>query len=198
MKYLLDVSKTCYPKRVTVWPDIILGQLLTPLTMYRRCTDIFGIDNGCYSGFTDRVQRRFKFLLKREWDYRENCLFACVPDKIGCHKTTLKMWNDLNHLCDGYKKAFVAQDGFDFLPPNADALFIGGTNKFKDSVEIEAIVKNALDKNIHVHIGRVNYEDRFKRFHEIGANTCDGSAICRYDWVIEKLKQNLNGLYNTF
>lgn len=198
MRYLLDVSKTCYPKRVATWPELIRGQLLTPLTLYRRCTDVFAIDNGCYSGFTARVEKRFKHLLKREWDYRENCLFVCIPDKVGCHKTTLKMWNDLNHLCNGYKKAFVAQDGFDFMPPDADALFIGGTNKFKDSVEVEKIVRNAIEKNIHVHIGRVNYEERFKKFQEIGANTCDGSAICRYDWVIEELKNNLSGLYNSF
>jgi hypothetical protein len=115
-------------------------------------------------------------------------MFVCVPDKVGSHKETMELWFQHKHLTEGYKKAFVAQEGYDGFPEGVDALFIGGTNLFKDSLESGEAVKDALSKGLHVHIGRVNGPERFIRFHDLGAHTCDGSGVSRYDHMLPAIK----------
>jgi len=178
MKFLIDGSSVRLKERRTQANELIAGQLLTPLTGYRKCEEVFGVDNG---GFSGAKPVPFSRILKRQWEFREQCLFAAVPDKVENHKETLLMWDDYQHLADGYKKAFVVQDGFDGWPSNADAIFLGGSTSFKDSYEAELIVKEALNNNMHVHIGRVNDFRRFYHFHCIGAHTCDGSGVSIYD-----------------
>lgn len=119
---------------------------------------------------------------------RHACLFVAVPDKVGCHRTTLQLYQDNKHLCDGYRKAFVAQDGYEGMPADADTLFIGGTDAFKDSDSAIEAVTLALSQGKHVHIGRVNGAQRFYRFHDAGAHTCDGSGVSRYDHMIETIR----------
>ena len=184
MKFLIDGSSKRIKFRREQADEIIAGQLLTPLTGYKKCEEVFGVDNG---GFSGAKPEAFSRILKRQFEHRDNCLFAAVPDKVGDHKDTASMWEDYQHLADGYKKAFVVQDGFDEWPKNADGIFIGGSTEFKDSYEVEQIVKSALDSKMHVHIGRVNTFDRFYHFHRLGAHTCDGSGISMYDFMIEKL-----------
>lgn len=184
MKFLIDGSGARIKVRRQQADELIAGQLLTPLTRYKRCEDVFGIDNG---GFTGAKIPGFTKLIEKNYEFRANCLFAAVPDKVADHKQTLSMWNDYQHLADGYKKAFVVQDGYDGHPANADALFIGGSTEYKDSFECEQVVKEALSKNMHVHIGRVNTFDRFYHFHRLGAHTCDGSGISMYDHMLVKL-----------
>lgn len=184
MRFLIDGSSSRIALRRSQADELICGQLLTPLTGYKRSEKVFGIDNGAFSGLD---LKGFTRLLKRQYKNRSNCLFVAIPDKVADHKTTLSMWDEYQHLADGYKKAFVVQDGFDEYPPNADAIFIGGSTKFKDSYECDQIVTNALDNNMHVHIGRVNEFYRFYRFHKLGAHTCDGSGISMYDHMLETL-----------
>ena len=187
MKFLIDGSANRIKQRRLQADELIAGQLLTPLTKYKKCEVVFGVDNG---GFTGAKPEGFSKILKRYWEFKEQCLFAAVPDKVGDHKETLSMWSEYNHLADGYKKAFVVQDGFDGWPSNADAIFVGGSTEFKDSFEVENIVNTALVNNMHVHIGRVNTIDRFYRFHKMGANTCDGSGISMYDHMIKRLYES--------
>lgn len=184
MKFLIDGSSVRIAERKLQAAELIAGQLLTPLTRYKRCEPVFGIDNGAFSGLD---LKGFTRLLKRYYEFRDQCLFVAIPDKVADHKETLLMWDKYNGLADGYKKAFVAQDGFDGWPKNVDAIFIGGSTEFKDSKECEDIVLTALDNNMHVHIGRVNTYERFYNFHQIGAHTCDGSGISMYDHMLEKL-----------
>jgi len=184
MKFLIDGSANRIKQRRLQANELIAGQLLTPLTKYKKCEVVFGVDNG---GFTGAKPEGFSKILKRYFEFKDQCLFAAVPDKVGDHKETLAMWDAYNHLADGYKKAFVVQDGFDGWPSNADAIFLGGSTEFKDSYEAEQIVTTALDCKMHVHIGRVNTYDRFYKFHCLGANTCDGSGISMYDHMLEKL-----------
>ena len=184
MKFLIDGSSVRIAERRRQANELIAGQLLTPLTRYKKCEEVFGIDNG---GFKEAKIEGFSRIIKRQYEFRGQCLFAAVPDKVGNHKETLSMWNDYQHLADGYKKAFVVQDGFDEWPSNADAIFIGGGTEFKDSYECEQIVRAGLKNDMHVHIGRVNTIQRFYNFHCIGAHTCDGSGISKYDDMLRKL-----------
>lgn len=194
MKFLIDGHRDRVAFRSAQWPEGIAGQLLTPLTRYRRGAEVYAIDNGAYSSFNEKA---FRSLLAREEGVRESALFVAVPDKVGCHKTTLELYGQLRHLCEGWKKAFVAQDGFDgTIPDDASAVFIGGTNKFKDSDEAIALVKHGISRGLHVHIGRVNGADRFIRFMQAGAHTCDGSGVSRYDHMIIAIREAVKCLKN--
>lgn len=186
MRFLIDGSGKRLAERIAQWSDGVAGQLLTPLTRYKRAHEVFAIDNGAYGGFR---QSPFCATLKRNSDKMEECLFVCVPDKLGDHKTTLQMWHEKNHLADGWKKAFVAQDGYDGMPEEADAIFIGGTNAFKDSLEAIYAIIDARAKGKHVHIGRINGPERFHRFREY-ADTCDGSGVSKYDHMLIKIKES--------
>jgi len=188
MKFLIDGQRHRIKFRQEQWADGIGGQLLTPLTRYNLSHKIWAIDNGAFSGFK---RDSFRALLKREFHIRQNCLFVSVPDVVGDHKATLELWNKHNYLANNWKKAFVAQDGYDGLPENADALFIGGTDSFKDSDDAISAVKDALAKGKHVHIGRVNGPTRFIKFHLIGAHTCDGSGVSRFHGDIEAIRDEM-------
>lgn len=187
MKFLIDANRKTVIHRYQQWPDGVAGQLLTPLTRYKRCADVFAIDNGCYGGLKESA---FISLLKREYEHRQKCLFVCIPDKVGCHMSTSSMWVRYQHLADGYKRAFVAQDGFNGIPEGADALFIGGTNVFKESREVLQIVSYFASR-MHVHIGRVNTHRRFRKFRDAGAHTCDGSGICRFSEMLPILRAGM-------
>lgn len=186
MKFLIDGSSTRLNERLAVAPELVAGQLLTPLTRYRRAHEVFGIDNGAFSGFKEAP---FVTLLAREVHKKDSCLFVAVPDYVGSHEVTMAMWNAYNYLADGWVKAFVCQDGITEIPKEAGAVFIGGTNDFKDSDEALDIVKDALAKGMHTHCGRVNGPERFIRYAEIGTHTCDGSGVSRYDHMILKIQE---------
>lgn len=192
MKFLIDGHRDRVSHRKQQWSEGIAGQLLTPLTRYSRGEPVFAIDNGAFSGLREKA---FIALLKREWDLRHQCLFVCVPDKVGCHRTTEQMWNDFHPLANGYAKAFVAQDGYQGMPTEASALFIGGTDKFKESDEAQDAVLDALAEGKHVHIGRVNGPSRFMLYHILGAHTCDGSGVSRYDHMLPLIKDAYEDYY---
>ena len=191
MKFLIDGHARRVGFRIEQWPEGVAGQLLTPLTGYRRGHEVYAIDNGAYTSFR---MDRFKSILRREYHVRHQSLFVAIPDKVGCHKATLELWEQHNHLCDGWAKAFVAQEGYDGMPSNADVLFIGGTNVFKDSQESINAVKDALGNGKKVHIGRINAPERFIRFHLAGAHTCDGSGVSRYDHMLPRIRDAVNAL----
>lgn len=189
MKILIDGSASRMKARMSEWPQKIGGQLITALTGYRRCHEVFAVDNGAYSGFNEKG---FVRILKREFANKEDCLFVAIPDKIGSHSETMKMWEQYNHLADGYKKAFVAQDGYEGYPDGVECLFIGGTNKFKDTKESLDAVIDAKNKGLHVHVGRVTGVKRFMLYESVGADTCDGSGLSRFDPTFTRLKDNYN------
>jgi len=191
MKFLIDGHRDRVKFRKEQWLEGVAGQLLTPLTRYSLGEKIFAIDNGCFTSFRES---NFKGLLKREYLNKESCLFVCVPDKVGSHKETLALWDEHNYLADGWSKAFVAQEGYDGYPDGTDALFIGGTDLFKNSDEAMDAVLDAKSKGLHVHIGRVNGPERFVKFHVLGADTCDGSGVSRYDHMLPAIRDAVNRL----
>lgn len=184
MQFLIDGHSTRVAFRRLQWKEGVAGQLLTPLTRYRLGELVYGVDNGA---FTSLKIKGLTNLLRRNLAFRAGALFVAVPDKVGCHRTTLKLYEDYKHIAEGWPKAFVAQDGFDGAP-ECDAIFIGGTNAFKDSAEALDVVAHFLSIGKHVHVGRVNAPSRFMRFHNAGAHTCDGSGVSRYDHMIALIK----------
>lgn len=156
-----------------------VGQLLTPLTRFKRRTDLFAIDNGGFTGFNEKA---FMSLLERESDAKHLCKFVSVPDVVGSARRTLEIFDRWADQLNQWPLALVMQDGQEDLPipwDEIDAVFIGGTTKFKMSPEALQICQAAKILGKWVHIGRVNEKDRFKHF--LGyADSFDGSGIAQY------------------
>jgi hypothetical protein len=159
-----------------------VGQLLTPLTSYRLRNPAakWAGDNG---GFKRVDGPGLLRLLEREADHRATCLFIAVPDVIGSARRTLEVFDHWKERLAGWPLALVCQDGQEDLPipwDEIDAVFIGGSTKWKLSEHVGHIIRaaNALDK--WAHVGRVNDPARFLHFEEMGADSCDGTGLARY------------------
>ena len=192
MKFLIDTSPA---KLATIKSELVAGQLLTPLTNYQNAKGVFAVDNGAFSGFDSAA---FERLLLRNLKHKESCLFVTVPDIVGNARRTrelyfqftqklfMKPWTD--------KWSFVLQDGMEDFPIEWYAmrnLFVGGTNAFKDSSAAYDIVKTAKALDVPVHVGRVNTFKRYETYAALGADTCDGSGVAKYDWMLKEIEEKL-------
>ena len=190
MKYLIDKSPKILKEKIR--SSFVVGQLLTPLTAYSHWGGIYAIDNGAFSEFREDKHKR---LIKRQKNKRSSCLFVTCPDIVGSGRRTLELFKYRNRWIPlEWPIAFVAQDGSEDLPipwEKIKAIFIGGKDPWKDSQASADIVKTAKILGVHVHVGRVNTPKRFIHFHELGADTCDGSGIAKYDHMLEKIEKAL-------
>ena len=186
MKFLIDHAPGRVIQLRDLYPEIVCGQLMTPLTKYADASMEFGIDNGAYSSFH---HGRFRALLKRRGPVRERCKFVAVPDVVGNGRRTLEVFRHFEGL-DDWPLALVLQDGVEDLDipwQEIAAIFVGGTTHFKMSQAASDLVKAAGLLEKHIHVGRVNTPDRWKHFADLGAHTCDGSGASRYDWMIKEI-----------
>lgn len=161
-------------------------QFLTPLTRFRNrhLENHFAIDNGAFSKF-DRA--KFEALLTREYDRRHLCRFVAVPDVVASARRTREVFDYWFPRLSNWKLAFVCQDGQEDLPipfDLIDAIFIGGSTKWKESDAAKSCVK-AIGK--WTHLGRCNSRDRFAAALEWGIDSCDGSGIAQHTWQREKM-----------
>jgi hypothetical protein len=189
VKFLIDKSPKDVERKNE--SDLVLGQLLTPLTRYNNWGGPFAIDNGSFSNFDSGA---FLALLSREEHRKIDCLFVAIPDIVGNARRTLELWEHRERWAESWPQAFVAQDGSEDLqiPWNdMEALFIGGMDPWKDSDPAADLVRTALTLQIHVHVGRVNTAERFKRFDRLGADTCDGSGVSQYDHMLQNIESSL-------
>lgn len=159
-----------------------VGQLLTPLTRYRLRDPSrpWAMDNG---GFNNPDVDGLLRLMKREEHHRENCLFVACPDIVGSAQRTIEIFNLFRPKFDGWKVAFVCQDGQEHLPipwNEIAAIFIGGSTSWKCSGHVLQIIKTAKLLGKWVHVGRVNDPARWAHFEEAGADSGDGTGIARY------------------
>jgi hypothetical protein len=192
MKFLIDTSPA---KLATIQSKLVAGQLLTPLTNYKNAGQTFAIDNGAFSGFNESA---FQSLLLRNQSKKEKCLFVCVPDIVGNARRTRELYFHFTQKMFmkpwAEKWAFVLQDGMEDFNIEWYAmryLFVGGTNEFKDSSAAYDIVKTAKALGVPVHVGRVNTWKRYETYAALGADTCDGSGVAKYDWMLEKIEEKL-------
>lgn len=161
---------------------VSVGQLLTPLTRYklRDPERPWAIDNG---GFKEVDIPGLLALLKREEHHRDKCLFVAVPDIVGSARRTLEVFDHWKDRLAGWKLALVCQDGQEDLPlpwDQIDAVFIGGSTRWKLSPEAGHIIRAAKVLEKWAHVGRVNDPARFQHFEVLGADSCDGTGIGRY------------------
>jgi hypothetical protein len=172
---------------------VTVGQLLTPLTRYRlRNSELFGIDNGGFSGLDIPA---FLALLKREEHHKDKCLFVAAPDVVGSARRTLEVFERWKARLDGWKIAVVCQDGQEDLPMPWDdisAIFIGGSTVWKCSHHVEHLIRAAKALDKWVHVGRVNNPIRWSHFEKLGADSCDGTGIARYTHMREAIANRAN------
>ena len=189
MKFLVDTS----PGRMAEQDsELVIGQLLTPLTRYANWGGTFAIDNGAFSGFDER---KFRRMLDNNKENAERCLFVVSPDIVGAARRTLELFRERHRwIGEEWPVALVAQDGVEDvdLPwKEIDWLFLGGRDPWKDSQTAMDVCRTAkmLDKG--VHIGRVNTIKRFKRYAAV-ADTCDGSGIAMYRHMLKDIEREVS------
>jgi hypothetical protein len=169
------------------------GQLRTPLTNYRMADSPYAIDNGCFTSF-NRVQ--WERLLGQSRNTLNKPLFVTVPDVVGSARRTLELFPCFMDSMCGFDKCLVMQDGIEDLEipwSKLDAIFIGGTDKFKESDNAKACCKAAKMLNKWVHVGRVNTPGRVKAFAGL-ADSIDGSGISRFDHMLEAVLCEIKGM----
>lgn len=171
-----------------------VGQLLTPLTRYnlRDPSKPFAIDNG---GYRKLDVNGLQSLMKREEQRREKCLFVSAPDVVCSARRTLELFPFFRPMLDGWKVAFVCQDGQEDMPMpwgEIDAIFIGGSTTWKCSRHVDHLIRAAKALGKWVHAGRVNDPNRWKHFEELGADSADGTGIARYTHMREAISNRHN------
>jgi hypothetical protein len=139
-------------------------------------------DNGCFS-----AGERFDLWKYLEWLERmssalSTCLFATAPDVVGDAAGTLERSAPVLPMIReiGYAPALVGQDGLERLTvpwDTFDAYFIGGSTRWKLSLESAALVREAKRRGKWVHMGRVNSGKRLVYAKRIGVDSCDGTYM---------------------
>ncbi|MFZ5831264.1 MAG: hypothetical protein ACOY3P_14325 [Planctomycetota bacterium] len=59
----------------------------------------------------------------------------------------------------------------------------------KDSDAAYQVVRCGKLLQKHVHVGRVNCVSRYQAFAKAGGDTCDGTGICRFDYMLEDIRR---------
>lgn len=137
------------------------------------------------------------------------CLFVSVPDVVGDAVATMRQFELWAPALErrGLPVALVAQDGIGDLDrwlaqtwPRLAALFIGGTTQYKLSAEAEALGREAKERGLWLHMGRVNSRKRFDYARAIGCDSVDGTKFSRWrdrwlpnalTWHTDNLQQRI-------
>lgn len=172
--------------------DCEVGQLLTPLTGYRRRAARWGVDNGGYKELDVPGLLR---LLKREEADRDGCLFVALPDILGSAVRTLELFMHFRPMFEGWPIALVCQDGQEHLPipwNDIDAVFIGGSTNWKCGPHAANIIKTAKILGKRTHVGRVNTAGRYEHFFQLGVDSGDGTGLSRYSHMRRAIANRSN------
>lgn len=173
--------------------DAPVGHLLTPHTGNKIESILstgrpIALDNGCFGGLDlPAIRTMVKAWYERLHDARTRVLWAVVPDAVGDHKATLRLFMQYADLIAwaGLQLAFVAQDGCEPVAgvpwESIRCLFIGGAphTNWKESDAALRLMREAKRRGKWVHVGRVNSERRL-RLVESYADSIDGTQFSRY------------------
>ena len=174
----------CIPKNNQM-RDLLLaegfGIMTTPFSIRTRPSLDWqwALDNGCFSNrWEEALWLRW---LDKHTD-RASALFATVPDVVSDHSATLERWEKYSEQVKGlgYRTAFVLQDGatIETIPmKQMDALFIGGSTKYKLSDEARLIVEQCKKEGKWIHMGRVNSRRRMQIAFDWGCDSVDGTFL---------------------
>jgi len=200
MRFLIDKSPKDVERKRELHPSLVEGQLCTPLTNYKNWGGVFAIDNGAYSGLDRDAWFR---VLKKHEPYKDQCLFVAIPDIVGNALRTDDLYFHVTKDARTHpytrQWAYVMQDGHEDRRIDWNAMFgkwmfIGGTDRFKDSAAAYDIVKTAKALgDIRIHVGRVNTPRRYEAYASLGCDTCDGNGVGQYDHMLDKIARAISG-----
>jgi hypothetical protein len=161
-------------------PD--LGMIVTPKQGNKLPAQVaWCADNGCFGdGYPgdDGYLRFLGTMADQTW----RCDFATAPDVVGDAAGTLaRSVPMLQPIRDaGYPVALVAQDGLETMtmPWNGfDVLFLGGSTEWKLGPGAASLTRQARERGLRVHMGRVNSRKRLRYAAEIGCTSADGTYL---------------------
>jgi hypothetical protein len=196
MLYLVNPSTAAAGEAIAA---LRLGAIMTPRQGNRLPTEgWYGADNGCGPGKNGKPgtgypgdEAYLRFLM--ELDDADGtdpcdpdsarCLFAVAPDIVGDAAGTLRRSEQMLVLIRHYTSfpaALVAQDGLEQMKvpwDEFDALFIGGSTRWKLGPAAARLVAEARDRGKHTHMGRVNSLKRLRYAAAIGCDSADGTFL---------------------
>lgn len=154
-----------------------VGVMLNPgMGNAMRAGTKFAADNGCFAAkwtegsWLDYVAR----------PEIANAMFVVVPDVVCDAAATYERWLKYRPMVDGYRTAFVLQNGAtDEIVPwsELDVLFVGGDNLFKLGWVARDFVAQARALGKWTHMGRVNSWQRILVAAKDGYDSVDGTFL---------------------
>lgn len=159
-----------------------LGQLCSPAEGRDPEPNVlFGLDNSVFGKGWPGYERWWSWV-QRHAHLAHRCLFVTAPDVVGDAAATLTRsapW--LPRIQDlGLPAALVGQDGLEDLQVPWDTFstyFVGGSTNWKLSSAAAGLVRAALRRGKHVHVGRVNSGRRWRYCEHLGAHSVDGTFL---------------------
>jgi hypothetical protein len=178
-------------------PSRHLGHLLVPAAgnAVPETGLPWAADNGAFAGFDPAA---FCRLLGRIAG-QSGCKFVACPDVVGNADETARLfyiWQPIIKSL-GLPVALVLQDGQEHvgIPWNmVDALFVGGSTKFKLGPVAARMVREGKKRGKWCHMGRVNTRQRFRYAYELGCDSVDGSGFSKWPARIPMAEQWLEEL----
>ena len=159
-------------------------------------------DNGCFSN-------RWTYNHWSMWMDKvpTSVRFAVAPDVVSergelTHDDTVRRWETYAPLIRdrGLVPAFVGQPGCtpDGIPEDAEVFFIGGTTEWKLGPQARECVVACKEKDMWVHMGRVNSRKRCLIANEMGCDSVDGTKLVfapdRHLPMLESWMLEINGV----
>lgn len=189
MKILLDKS----PAQIAEYRaryGVNFGQLRTPGTNYALSDDPaveWAADNFF---FTDpNPEKWLKFVARFDENRARRPIFVTLPDIVGDAARTLELFEHFKLRTNELPRALVLQDGIQHIKiPWGDikAIFIGGSDQFKNSPHAYNAARTARVLGKWVHVGRINTANRLRNWKNL-ADSCDGSGASRFDHMLEDM-----------
>lgn len=174
MLYLATASS---PDTIQAMSDGRLGQMLTPNTGNRLVPGAtWAADNGCFTANWSET-KWLRFLIR--YADTPGCLFAVVPDVVGDAAATDARWLEYAPVVRalGYRCAYVTQNGCTQIPEDADVVFTGGDDPWKEGDTNRALIRKAVAAGIPCHMGRVNTRRRLRIAAADGYTSVDGTTL---------------------
>lgn len=165
-----------------------MGHLVTPRRRGRiaplvESGMLIAADNDCFKRL-DRTA--YLKMLRALTPYADHVQWVTVPDVVANADATLTRWRIWRPVLRyyGLRAAYVAQDGNEHAPPpwdELDALFIGGSTRWKYGVHAERLMREAKERGKWVHVGRAHSAMRLRYLDALGVvDSVDSTAFSRH------------------
>lgn len=171
------------PKVRSAMRDGLLGQMMNPNVGNRREPGVrIAVDAGTVK-IVDKRPVNDPAWNAEKWERylarMDGADFAVVPDWVCDAEKTDARWVEYLPvvLRLGHRPAYVLQNGCTGIPPEAEVVFVGGDDEFKDGPDAAALIAEAKARGLWVHMGRVNTLTRIRRAALRGCDSVDGTTL---------------------